>query len=366
MNTILFIIFIVLQTICIAVLINISKNINQFKTILKKINNFSQKIQKNNDQITKAININEKINNIKLNNFEIMKELELTEIFFNNIKDAIIIFNNEKEIISVNKGFTELTGYSESEVINKDIEYVINPINEENNIKNIFIKSEELNTYKEESINRTKTGIPYPSLITISAVFDEEQKSITHYVAILRDITKEKEDELKLIKEAREDKLTKLENRASYDKKLISYMHSSFKEKYKFGVFFIDLDKFKLINDNYGHLAGDEVLVEVGKRLKSVIRDSDTVFRIGGDEFSIIALPVRNQKELELIKNKALKKLCGPFNLKSGDVINISGSIGYALYPDNVDIKKDNTDVQQQLYEFADKQMYAEKTKNRS
>lgn len=333
------------------------KQKNLFSKVVKILIN----IEKENKKIYKAFNLNEKINKLDNSTLKTLNELELNEIFFNNVSDGIVILNKEKKIVSINQGFTELTGFQEQDCLNKSLSI----LSSDAHSKNIYnsIVEDDNNLKKLEISSRKNSGEIFPARVTVNSVFDNEQ-NITNYVIMIRDFTEEKEKEVKLLKLAKEDYLTKLPNRTAFSERLTHSISVSDREKNMFSLAFIDLDDFKPINDTYGHDVGDEVLIEVSKRLKDSLRGSDFISRAGGDEFVLILSPLKNAKDIENIKEKVLNNLCKQFITKNGHTIDISGSMGYAIYPN--DISDNSENKEEDIYKAADKAMYEIKQRKKN
>lgn len=159
-------------------------------------------------------------------------------------------------------------------------------------------------------------------------------------------------------KKAQYDPLTKLLNRASFSARLESIINKSAQRRLKVGILFVDLDKFKYVNDTYGHDVGDELLKQVAKILRSSIRQGDVIGRLGGDEFLIAITDLKSPKAAELVADKIVKALNTPFKIMSKDV-NISGSVGISIFPD------DGNDVED-LIKSADASMYSVKNSGKN
>ncbi len=176
-----------------------------------------------------------------------------------------------------------------------------------------------------------------------------DQKQLQRYVAKLQGA------ERSLKKHAFFDPLTGLANRLLLvDRFQLAIQHAK-RSRQQFAVLMVDLNKFKPINDTYGHAAGDTVLIAVAERLVSVVRSSDTVARLGGDEFVLIIESIAEREQVVALGRKLIDLLAEPVQLDSGDVVSLGGSIGFAWYPSDGDNLKD-------ILEVADQAMYFCKT----
>jgi len=186
--------------------------------------------------------------------------------------------------------------------------------------------------WQGEIWNRHKNGSSFAEWMSISLIRDIEGK-ISHHIAIFSDVTTHV-NALKHIEFlAHYDALTNLPNRALLQSRLEYELLTSARNKQTFALLFIDLDRFKHINDSLGHAIGDLVLVEVARRLLSTVREEDTVARLGGDEFNIL-LPGCNATGAAIVANKIVLALAEPLLLE-GYKLHVSPSIGISLYPDN-------------------------------
>jgi len=174
----------------------------------------------------------------------------------------------------------------------------------------------------------------------------------------IMDITDRKQTEVVLKQQAHHDPLTGLPNRLQFNKTLSSIVHSRRKTETKIGVMFIDLDRFKVVNDSLGHDIGDLLLVEVSRRLNLCVREHDTLCRMGGDEFTIILRPLSGIDAINIVANRIFSEIDRPFTVKE-HVINIGASIGASIYP------QDGTDVAS-IVKKADTAMYKAKELGRN
>jgi diguanylate cyclase (GGDEF)-like protein len=195
--------------------------------------------------------------------------------------------------------------------------------------------------------------VEFPCWLCITAVCDEA-RVVTHYVAIYNDITLRKaaEDEVKRL--AFFDQLTSLPNRRLLSDRLHQAVAKVRREKGHLALIFIDLDKFKPVNDLHGHAAGDQLLQAVAHRLRTCVRESDTVARVGGDEFVVLLSSISQAHDAMHVAQKVHAALREPFHLPAGKSVQISSSAGIALYPGH---GLDETT----LWQHADAAMYAAK-----
>jgi len=215
--------------------------------------------------------------------------------------------------------------------------------------------------WRGEIWNRHKNGTLYAEWLSINSVADKFGRT-SHYIAIFNDITQRKQDEEKIKYLAHYDILTQLPNRALFNDRLQHAISYAKRHKQWLAVFFLDLDRFKQINDTLGHAAGDVLLQQVAKRLKNCVRETDTVARFGGDEFVMLLTNFSDEESAILqsteISAHILKALSQPFDIAGGRVMS-SGSVGFTLYP------KDGYSAVE-LIRNADTAMYHAKEKGRN
>jgi diguanylate cyclase (GGDEF)-like protein len=184
--------------------------------------------------------------------------------------------------------------------------------------------------------DRRKNGDVYPKWMTINAVIDDTTGKITHYIALFADITERKAAEAHIKRLAHHDALTGLANRFTLEARLGQALANAQRYGKQVAVIFIDLDRFKNINDSLGHHVGDAMLTEVARRLTRTIRDSDTAARLGGDEFVLILPDIDNTAVIAAIAGKLISALTQPIDAL-GYTLHTSGSLGIAVFPNDGD-----------------------------
>ncbi|OOZ41527.1 hypothetical protein BOW53_03180 [Solemya pervernicosa gill symbiont] len=175
----------------------------------------------------------------------------------------------------------------------------------------------------------------------------------------VQDVTERREIEAVMVRRANFDGLTGLPNRNLFFDRLSQAIKVSHREQHQLALLFIDLDRFKWVNDNYGHNAGDELLEQVARRLELCIREADTVARMGGDEFTVILPEVESEESTVQVVERVLEQLALPFTLLQEHEVEISGSVGVAIYPRDADSIE-------ALIKGADSAMYAAKQRGRN
>ena len=283
--------------------------------------------------------------------------LHLYASVFERSGEAIIITNEQNEILATNEAFHKLTGFNQQEAVGKNPYTLVAAKSTNAGNLPIWRNLAENSFWQGEMSNRHKNGYTYTAWLSITAVRNAEKK-ITNYIASFTDITEHKAALDRIQHLAHHDMLTDLPNRLSLTERLKQAVSTAQRNKEKIGLMFIDLDRFKIINDTLGHHIGDLLLIEVSQRLKSCVRSNDIVARLGGDEFVVVLLELKNIDATFPIADKILSTIGEPYVLE-GHQIHSSPSIGIAFYPDS----GNNID---DVMKKADIAMYHAKSKGRN
>lgn len=271
--------------------------------------------------------------------------------------DAVIIINTQGLIEYVNPRFTELTGYRSDEVLGREPGLLCASESDARKYQRILEDLKQGRNWKGEFRNRKKNGDLYWSMDTISPIRDEAG-NITHFVSTAEDYTELRKAQSMIEQLAFYDPLTELPNRRLLQERMHQAIESARRDGSMVAVMFLDLDKFKNINDSLGHPYGDQLLKEVAQRLKSTVRSTDTVARLGGDEFTILLTNVHELRDVIQIAEKVLDQISQSFWIDNGP-ISVTTSIGITLYP------ADGDDINS-LLRNADLAMYHAKSLGRN
>ncbi len=261
------------------------------------------------------------------------QQLEQSAAVFDNTEDAITITDKDNNIVSVNKAYEKMTGYTQQEVIGKNPNIIRSGKQGTHFYKMMWDSILNIGVWKGKIYNKTKSGNVIPVWLTIKAIKDT-QGEISSHISIhtdLQDIikTQERADFL-----AFHDSLTGLPNRIHFEEHLNHALDLAKRNKTNIAVLFIDLDRFKVINDTLGHQVGDEMLKIVGLRIKKVLRETDLLARIGGDEFVVILESFQQESDPAHICKKILDTVKQPIKIENNS-LNTTASIGIALYPED-------------------------------
>ena len=285
------------------------------------------------------------------------KELKIAATTFES-QDGMMVTDADGNILRVNDAFTLITGYSEADIIGKNPRMLQSDRTDAHFYESMWQTIQKDGFWSGEIWNRRKNGEIFPEQLTITAVKDDDGR-VTNYVGSILDITDRKISEAQIQQLAYYDHLTELPNRRLFRDRLEQDIKRVTRSKSSLALLFIDLDRFKEVNDTLGHDKGDALLIEAAKRIRQHVRDTDTFARLGGDEFTIILPEYGEISSIERVVRKVLHDLAIPFDLGNGDVGHISGSVGIALYPEDANSIED-------LLKHADQAMYAAKQAGRN
>ncbi len=286
-------------------------------------------IRQANNEVTHYLAIKEDITEKK----QAEIELGIAAIAFES-QEGIMVTDAENKILRVNKSFTKITGYSIEEVLGKQPTLLNSGRQDKSFYSAMWNKIVQTGSWQGEIWNRHKQGMIYPEWLTITARKDENDK-ITHYVAIFTDITEFKAAEEKIKHLAYYDPLTQLANRRKLLDRLDHCILMSLREGTSFALLMLDLDRFKAVNDSFGHLAGDELLQLVAKRISKRLRNTDLLARLGGDEFVVLLEDINHPDDAARIAEAIVLELEKPFMLGNVNEANIGVSIGISLFPEH-------------------------------
>jgi diguanylate cyclase (GGDEF)-like protein/PAS domain S-box-containing protein len=284
-------------------------------------------------------------------------ELRLWAKVFEGSNEAILITDAHLNIILVNKTYEKIMGYTEEEVLGVDTATVGTRLHSHSFFRNLVHILKERGYWQGELINKRKNGEKFPTWYSISQVLNADGQP-ENYIAIFSDISERKKSRERIDFLAHHDSLTELPNRALLNDRLEMAINTAKRRGEKVGILFIDLDRFKNINDSLGHAAGDQILRQTAARLSAAVRTDDTVARLGGDEFVVLLPRVRDERSLAEVAIKLREELLLPYILEDMP-LHLSPSIGIAVYPDD-------GETPSTLIKNADAAMYLAKEKGRN
>lgn len=276
------------------------------------------------------------VTNLKNTKEELEKSQSQLQAIINNAMDGIITINKSGEVQGCNPAAEQIFGYLQQDVLGKNVKMLMP---EPDRSKHDAYLSRYFSTGQgrmigvggREVMAVRKNGEQFPMELSVSEMVLGGQ---SYFIGIIRDITKRKLAEQKIAHLAHHDYLTDLPNRAMFLNSLEHSILLARRSNYKVATLFLDLDGFKQVNDRLGHDAGDLLLQGVAERLTGIIRTSDTVARVGGDEFTFVLNNIESDENAALMANKIIVALSEPFDLK-GQRCHVGGSIGISIFPDD-------------------------------
>jgi diguanylate cyclase (GGDEF)-like protein/PAS domain S-box-containing protein len=272
---------------------------------------------------------------------------------FESTRDGVVISDLVPRIVAINRAYTEITGYSEAEVLGKNPNILKSGVHDAKFHQAMWDSVKTTGHWQGEIWNRRKNGEIYAQWLTISTVLNELGQA-QFYVGVFTDISQVKQSEARMEYLAHYDPLTQLPNRLLVQSRLEQAIERAERHNYRIAVLYIDLDRFKTVNDSLGHPVGDELLIALSQRLSTRLRDDDFLARLGGDEFLLVMEFVPLPEGAATLAQSLIDILATPFRLPSGHEVFVSTSIGISLYPDDA---KTVTE----LIQFADLAMYQAK-----
>lgn len=285
------------------------------------------------------------------------EDLLLAATIFEEGEEAMMIASADKVIIKVNKAFTKITGYSASEAVGQKTSLLKSDKQDSSFYRQMWNTLNRFQYWQGEILNKRKNGEIYPEWLSI---FEKQnsQHETENYIAVFSDITERKTAETRIHFMAYYDALTGLTNRVLLQDRINNAIDQSLRDNELFAVIMLDLDRFKVINDSLGHVAGDELLKVMAKRLLDCTREEDTVTRLGGDEF-IILLPCLGRSKKEATENvakvaeKVRQKLAEPVMIENHE-LQITASIGIVIFTENATSSNLIKDADNALYRAKD------------
>lgn len=284
-------------------------------------------------------------------------QLRQAAAVFESTAEGVMIIGVDGRISDVNNAFVAITGYTREDTRGKTMALLHADAEDETLFKSVWPQVHQAGQWQGEARARRKNGEAFPQWVTVSAVRDE-RGAVTHYVLVFTDITVLKRSQQQLDHLAHHDPLTDLPNRVLFNMRLTHALSHARRNGHRVGVLFLDLDRFKDVNDTLGHPVGDALLQQVSHRFQQRVRETDTIARTGGDEFIVIAEEVASSADLAQVAQKLLDVFQETFFIGGAD-IHLGASIGISLFPD------DGDDVET-LVKNADIAMYRAKERGRN
>ncbi|HRE15651.1 MAG TPA: EAL domain-containing protein, partial [Rhodocyclaceae bacterium] len=259
------------------------------------------------------------------------ERLLLADKVFASTPSGIIIANEDQIIVSVNPAFSEITGFPPEEIIGCTVRSLPSRISR-SDLTNILRTLSHRQSWSGEIHAQTRDGRPFTAGVTATRISEAEGDGSAHYIWMFTDISEHKHAEEQVRHLAHHDSLTGLPNRLSLQMRLNQTLPEAKRRGWNVAALFIDLDRFKYINDTLGHSAGDVLLREVAQRISSTIRASDTVARLGGDEFVVLLPDIATAADAASVAGKIIGSFAAPIQVGQHE-LHTSPSIGISLFP---------------------------------
>ena len=284
---------------------------------------------------------------------EIQFESQISSMVFRETSEAVMITGVSGDILAVNPAFSRITGYSAEETVGRRPSMLRSGMHDAGFYTRFWKALQENGYWQGEIYNRRKNGEIFSEWLTVNAARDAGGQSIA-YIAVFTDLSRILQAERRLSYLAHHDMLTGLPNRLLFNDRLEQSVAQARRNAGRFTLIFIDLDRFKQINDSLGHEIGDIVLREAAARLSMAVREVDTVARLGGDEFVIVAPDLCGAEAIAVVANKVIDVVSEPMTI-NGNELFIGASLGFATYPEH-------GDDEELLLRHADAAMYVAKS----
>jgi len=284
-------------------------------------------------------------------------ELQLAALVYQNSSEAMMVVDADNHIIGINPAFSKITGYSEEETLGNMPSMLSSGRQGKAFYKAMWETINRTGYWQGEIWNRRKNGEEFAEWLTVNTIHHADG-TIHRRVALFSDITKKKQSDELIWRQANFDPVTHLPNRRLFRDRFEQEIKKAQRNGFSLALLFIDLDRFKEVNDTLGHDCGDALLVEAARRIASCVRKSDTVARLGGDEFTVILSGLPDSGYVERVAKSINRKMADPFPL-GNEVVHISASLGVTFCPE------DATESEQ-LLKNADQAMYCAKKEGRN
>ncbi|HRD48770.1 MAG TPA: EAL domain-containing protein [Candidatus Contendobacter sp.] len=261
------------------------------------------------------------------------EQLRLAETVFQTAADAIMVTDATGVIQSINPAFTAITGYALEEAIGQTLRLLRSERHDTLFYTGLWRSLAANGRWSGEIWQRHKNGKTYPAWESIEAVRDLDGH-IVQYVAFFSDITQRKLAEQEIFFRANYDPLTGLPNRSLLHERIEQALKRAHRQRQRVGLMFLDIDRFKQVNDTLGHTWGDALLGQIAERLKNCVRATDTVARYSGDEFVLVLADMIQDQDAHVLAEKVIKRISEQFDLND-NAVHIGVSIGIVMYPDH-------------------------------
>lgn len=262
------------------------------------------------------------------------EQLRQAATVFETTREGVMVTDAEQHILLVNRAFCEISGYTETEVLGKNPSILSSGKYDKEFYSQLWANISASDHWQGELWNRRKSGELYPVQLSITAVRDKSG-AVVNYVGVCADVSRLKSSEAQLEHLAYYDALTQLPNRLLFQSRLEHGIKTTQRGNARLALLMLDLDRFKDVNDSYGHTAGDELLQLIATKLLSRLRGTDTIARLGGDEFAVLMENIEHSEDAGRLANEIIATINAPWTLSNGVDVHVGASIGIGVYPEH-------------------------------
>ncbi|PCJ14284.1 MAG: GGDEF domain-containing protein [Gammaproteobacteria bacterium] len=259
-------------------------------------------------------------------------QLKLSTTVFENVSESIFVLNAKFCFITVNSFFTKTTGFSFQDILGKSVFQLDQATDiDRETYRDIFRALRKDKFWQGELVGIRKNGETYPQWLQINAIYDEDGSRF-NYVGLFADLTEHRKSEQKLKYLENYDPITGLANRSLFNDRFHNAINRARRRNKNLALIFFDLDRFKQINDSYGHQTGDQLLKSVAERLSMIMPNADSISRVGSDEFTVVIESYEDSKEIEKYCTAFIESIKKPFFIKDQE-LSLGCSIGISEFP---------------------------------
>lgn len=300
--------------------------------------------------------LNEELTSEIARRVDVEQHLKIYAELIRATSESAVLATPDGKIFEVNPAYERMTGYRREEVVGTNLGHRLKEVVSEESLKQIRKSLSAEGHWSGELPVRRKNGETFPAWVTANEVRDEEGR-LQYIVTLCRDITELKRSEQQLHSLAFYDPLTGMANRALFADRLKMALAAGARSGSRFAVMYVDLDRFKYVNDTLGHTAGDHLLVEIARRISTSVREADTVARIGGDEFAVLTQEISDEEQALSLADRIIASVRQPIAV-DGQAVFVGASIGISFFP------SDGRDAET-LRKYADLALYEAKQAGR-
>ncbi|MFZ2855609.1 MAG: diguanylate cyclase [Rhodocyclaceae bacterium] len=292
---------------------------------------------KETDEVARALNAaSDLISQRTVERDRAFDSIRLAQSVFDNTQESIVVTDLSCNILVVNPAFSAVTEYSAEEAVGRHMSLVQSGRHDRSFYQQMWQSIRSSGGWQGAIWNRRKSGDIYQEWLVVSTARDAQGQP-AQYVGIGLDMARMNHVETHMEYLAHHDALTDLPNRLLLHSRLEHTLERAHRDGSRCAVLYVDLDRFKQVNDSWGHAAGDELLQQAVERMGERLREVDTLARLGGDEFIVVLDSIASAEGASGVAQALIEGLCTPFHLRGGQIVRIGGSIGISLFPEHGD-----------------------------